>query len=123
VLFNVFLDMSQSQTGTSVSFALDLCVRVPQYEVDGALFLKDHYEGGYLYRDTIMLEAVPPSDPAGRWRFDYAFLGQRAEPRRTAEAVDGGDGSMSFEIPIEQPHPPGIRARLRVKTSYWNDWQ
>ena len=29
MLFNVFLDMEQSQTGTTLAFAVDLCVRVP----------------------------------------------------------------------------------------------
>ncbi|MEO6236900.1 MAG: hypothetical protein ABIQ52_07845 [Vicinamibacterales bacterium] len=123
VLFNVFLDMSQSQTGTSLAFAMDLCVRVPQYEVDGLLFLKDHYEGGYLFRDTLMLEATPPSPAAPDWKFEYWFANERAAGRRLASIVDDADAVLTFEIPIVQPHPPGITARLRVKTRYWNDWQ
>jgi pimeloyl-ACP methyl ester carboxylesterase len=123
ILFNLFLDMSQSQTGSTVSFALDLCVRVPAYEVDGVLFLKDHYEGGYLYRDTIVLEARPPQEQGDEWVFEYAFGSDRGAPRRAASIVENTEAVLTFEIPIEQPHPPGIRARLRVKTSYWNQWQ
>jgi hypothetical protein len=123
VLFNVFLDMSQSQTRTSFAFAMDLCVRVPGYEVDGLLFLKDHFEGGYLFRDTVMLEATPaPKDSNDQWKFEYWFVNQRDLPRHQAEIVDRTDEILTFEIPIEQPHPPGIKARLRVKTSYWNQW-
>jgi hypothetical protein len=122
VLFNVFLDMSQSQTKTSFAFAMDLCVRVPGYEVDGLLFLKDHFEGGYLFRDTVMLEATPAAPPNGEWRFEYWFANQRDRKREEATIVENTDEALTFEIPIEQPHPPGIKARLRVKTSYWNQW-
>ena len=70
-LFSGFLDPKKSvrkdSSGEgSVSFALDLNVQVPDYEVDGALFLKQHYEGGYIYRDLIIIEAFPDSTaPAG----------------------------------------------------------
>jgi hypothetical protein len=121
LLFNVFLDMAQSQTGSSVSFALDLCVRVPEYQVDGLLFLKDHYEGGYLFRDNIVLEATPPAKD-GSWLFEYWTANQRKRGRQQARIVRNDDQELTFEIPIVQPVPPGIRARLRVKTSYWNNW-
>jgi hypothetical protein len=123
VLFNVFLDMSQSQTGTSFSFAADLCVRVSEYEVDGFLFLKDHYEGGYLFRDQVTLEAFPRRDAAAEWKFEYWFANQRELGRQEAPIVESTDTVLTFEIPIVQPHPPGIKARLRVKTSFWNHWQ
>jgi hypothetical protein len=123
VLFNLFLDMGQSQTGTSVAFAMDLCVRVPGYEVDGLLFLKDHFEGGYLFRDTLILEATPPSPLNDQWIFEYWFANQQERQRQKAAIVENTEDALTFEIPIEQPHPPGIKARLRVKTSYWNDWQ
>jgi hypothetical protein len=123
VLFNVFLDMSQSQTGTSLAFALDLCVRVPEYEVDGLLFLKDHYEGGYLYRDTVLFEATPPAKAGEDWKFEYWFANDPARGRQIAKVIEETASALSFEVPISQPHPPGISARLRVTTSYWNNWQ
>ena len=122
MLFNVFLDMSQSQTGNSVAFAMDLCVRVPGYEVDRLLFLKDHFEGGYLFRDTVTLEATPPADPTADWKFESSFVNEANRPRRNAQVVENTGDGLTFEIPIEQPQPPGIKARLRVKISYWNHW-
>ena len=122
VLFNVFLDMSQSQTRTTLSFALDLCVRVPEYIVDGALFLKDHYEGAYLYRDTILFEATPPQTAAEQWLFEYWFSNRPEAGRQLATIVGESENTLSFEVPIVQLHRPGIAARLRVATSYWNDW-
>jgi hypothetical protein len=122
VLFNLFLDMSQSQTGNSFAFALDLCVRAPGYDVDGLLFLKDHFEGGYLFRDTLMLEATQPTVAGEDWTFEYWFANQRDRSRRKAAIVEKTDDALTFEVPIEQPHPPGIKARLRVRTSAWNSW-
>jgi hypothetical protein len=119
MLFNAFLDMGQSQTGKSVAFAADLCVRVPEYEVDGILFFKNHFEGGYLFRDMVILEATPPLTEKGSWKIEYRFGSDQSQVR-TADATRGADGLMTFEIPIEQPVPPGIKARLRVETRFWN---
>jgi len=45
-LFSVFLDPRKSvKASKSVSFAFDMKVLVPDYEVDGLLFMKRHYEG------------------------------------------------------------------------------
>ena len=76
-LFNAFLDMGQSQTGKTLAFAVDLCVRVPEYEVDGMLFFKNHFEGGYLFRDMVILEATPPQTGKASWKIEYQFASQR----------------------------------------------
>jgi len=55
MLFNVFLDADQSQTRRTLAFAADICVRATEYEVDGLLFFKNHFEGGYLFRDMVTL--------------------------------------------------------------------
>jgi hypothetical protein len=123
MLFNVFLDMGQSQTGKSVAFSADLCVRVPEYTVDGVLFFKDHFEGGFLFRDMVMLEATPPASKTAKWKVEYWFANDKREERALAKIVEDSDELLAFEIPIEQPTPPGIKARLRVETRYWNSWQ
>jgi hypothetical protein len=121
MLFNVFLDMEQSQTGKSLAFAADLCVRVPQYEVDGVLFLKNHFEGGYLFRDMVTVEATPPATEDGQWKIEYRFANDQSNPL-PAKIVRDDDDVLEFEIPIEQLRPPGIKARLRVETRFWNNW-
>jgi hypothetical protein len=70
-----------------------------------------------------MLEATPPADPTGGWLFEYWFANDRTGGHKNAEIVDVTEGSLTFEIPISQPFPPGITARLRVTTRNWNDWQ
>lgn len=127
-LFNVFLDMSQSQTGNTLAFAADLCVRVPEYEVDGRLFFKNHFEGGYLFRDMVTLEATPAATPKDQWKIEYQFASRRDQAAQPAKIVAAPQAlpvnapALTFEIPIEQPNPPGIKARLRIETRYWNNW-
>jgi len=120
LLFNVFLDMGQSQTGKTLAFAVDLCVKVPEYEVNGILFFKNHFEGGYLFRDLITLEATPPPDGGKKWSLDYQFASRRNQPPRTADLAASDQGVLRFEIPIEQPEPPGIKGKLRVEARFWN---
>ncbi|MBL9172119.1 MAG: hypothetical protein JNL10_01170 [Verrucomicrobiales bacterium] len=121
LLFNVFLDRDQSQTGgKTLAFAADLCVRVPEYQVDGFLFLKNHFEGGYLFRDLLNLEATPPATSQDEWKFMYQFASQRDEPWKEAAIVKNTAEDLTFEIPVEQPKPPGIKARLRITTTFWN---
>ena len=122
MLFSVFLDRDQSQTGSTLAFAADICVRATEYEVDGLLFFKNHFEGGYLFRDMVTLEATPPPTADGQWKVEYEFANQRDLKQRLA-AVSAGADVLTFEIPIEQLTPPGIKARLHVETRFWNDWQ
>jgi hypothetical protein len=125
LLFNVFLDQDQrvDMLRPSVAFAVDLCVRVPDYQVDNFLFLKNHFEGGYLFRDMLTVEATPPSpNNDNQWLVQYQFASKRGEPMQTCKMTDQSDSRLTFEIPVIQPNPPGIKARLRVVARPWNDW-
>jgi hypothetical protein len=123
MLFNVFLDMNQSQTGKTLAFAADLCVRVPEYLVEGRLFFRNHFEGGYLFRDMVTLEATPPAKQRKTWKVEYQFANRQNGAPTEASIVAEDRDSFTFEIPVVQPSPPGIKAKLRVVTRFWNDWQ
>ena len=122
-LFSVFLDPSKSvKASGSVSFAFDLSVLVPDYEVDGILFLKRHYEGGFIYRELLLVEAFLDDDDPTGWRIKYGF--QKDNPGhagKTAKthALAGGKG-LGFEIGVEQKKRPGLKGRLRVEARPWN---
>lgn len=106
-----------------MAFSVDMCVRVPEYEIDGLLFFKNHFEGGYLFRDMIIVEATPPQDDKSAWRIEYRFVNRPEIGGQAAEIVENTQQGLTFQIPIIQPKPPGIRATLRVVTSLWNGWQ
>jgi hypothetical protein len=121
-MFNVFLDMKQSQDKKTLSFAADICIRATEYEVAGMLFFKNYFEGGYLFRDMVTLQATPPQDEDGEWAIVYQFANQRTEGWKTAAVTQNDDEVLTFEIPIVQTARPGVKARLCVKTTFWNEW-
>jgi hypothetical protein len=126
-LFSVFLDPSKSvrddqpMKKRSVSFAFDLAVLVPDYEVDRVLWLDRHYEGGYIYRELIVVEATPDPKIKGGWRITYGF--QKDTPNAAPNPIEttslpDADG-IQFQIPIVQEKRPGIRATLRLEARSW----
>jgi hypothetical protein len=123
-LFSVFLDPEKSvKESGSVSFAFDLKIVVPDYTVDGILFLKRHYEGGYIYRELIIVEAFADPEAPGGWRIKYGFQDVNpGRPGKTAETRLLEDGkTLAFDIPIEQSIRPGMKGTLRIEARSWND--
>jgi len=123
-LFSIFLDPNKSvKASKSVSFAFDVKVLVPDYEVDGILFLKRHFEGGFIYRDLILVEATPDADAPGGWRVKYGFQDiNPGKPGVDAETRPLGRGEIgvAFDIPIEQKARPGLRGTLRIEARPWS---
>ena len=119
-LFSVFLDPRKSvKSSGSVSFAFDIKVLMPDYEVDGVFFLKRHYEGGYVLRKLILIEAFPDKDALGGWRIKYGY--QEKNPGKpginaVTHKLEGAEESgIAFEIPIAQSTRPGVTGTLRVE--------
>jgi pimeloyl-ACP methyl ester carboxylesterase len=103
----------------SLGFSLDLGILVPEYTVDGALFLDDHYAGGHLFRDKLNLELTPgEKETALRYGWD-SDTPNRATRRATLEADPAG-GHRAV-IPVHQPRAPGIRARLVLRARDHDD--
>src|SRR4029453_14838120 len=126
-LFSVFLDPNKRvdedrpMKKRSVSFAFDLAVMVPDYEIDRVLWLDRHYEGGYIYRELILVEATPDPKAESGWRFTYGYQTQTPnsapEPITTTDLPEG-DG-LQFHIPVVQEKRPGIKASLRIEARSW----
>ncbi|MNX60351.1 PGAP1-like protein [compost metagenome] len=119
-LFSVFLDPTKSVADSgSVSFSFDLKVLVPDYKVAGKLFMKRHYEGGYIMRELILVEVFPDPKAIGGWRVKYGY--QRKNPGKpgidtvTHELKDEETTGIGFEIPIMQKTRPGLNGLLRIE--------
>ena len=121
-LFSLFLDPTKSQNRhRSVAFAFDVAVLVPDYEIDGVLWLKKHFEGGYLVRKLIVVEAtVDPNGVAG-WRIEYGFQTETPNTVNTVAKTRLEGGALKFEIPISSPESsrPGVRGQLRIEMRSW----
>lgn len=123
VLFNVHLSegLKVNPRRSSLGFSIDLGVLVPDYEVDGMLWLKNHYPGGYIFRDKLNLEAIPPKTENDSWQLRYG-LDSRTPNRATtaAEKKSIGGDKLEFRIPIVQKNRPGIDATLVLSAAPWN---
>ena len=125
-LFSIFLDPEKSvKKSRSVSFAFDIKALVPDYEVDKVLFMKRHYEGGFIYRELILVEAFPDKDAPGGWRVKYGYqdinpgkpgVDAVLEPLTADKPADG----FAFTIPIEQKTRPGLTGSLRIEARPWS---
>ncbi len=121
-LFSAFLDSKRSvKNNGAVSFAFDLKVLVPDYEVDGVLFTKRHFEGGYIYRQLILVEAIPDKQAPAGWRIKHGLQDTNpGKPGTDAAAVPlPDDTGIGFSIPIEQSARPGLKGSLRIEARPW----
>lgn len=103
----------------SLGYSLDLGVMVPEYVVDGLWFNKNHFEGGYLFRDKINLEATVAN--GGGWTLRYGFdssTPNRATRLAEHQALPGH--CHRFTIPVEQKTKPGLRGELIIETQPWS---
>ena len=104
----------------SLGLALRLMVRVPGYEVDGRLWLDEHYEGGALFADKLNLE-VTPGGGGGRAGIRYGW--DTRTPNRTSrrlEVAPDGNG-WAGTIPFGRGNArPGISGDLRITILPWN---
>jgi len=111
----------------TLAYSLTLGVRVPDYEVDRRFWPDRHYEGGYLFRDSVVLEMTPPTTPGADWSVKYDWqkdnVGQASTPVPT-QGLQGGQVEIS--IPFQTgdktpPRSPGISGRVRFVVSRWNE--
>jgi hypothetical protein len=135
-LFSAFLSQAKSkdaQTASgavkkeakrSVSFAVDLRVLVPEYEINNRIFADTHYEGGYIYRDRLYVAARPDPAKPTKWTIVAAWESEKPSPSeddmKEVATTPTPDGGLSFEMPIKQTATPGLDALLRVTTQRWN---
>lgn len=126
VLFSVFLDTSKIEVGSEVAFSIDLAVSNAGYEVDGALFLKSHIPGEYLFRDTLVLFAKRDSDGAWQLRYVWTDDNWASGSKSEAELIKLGSKALglkqespsTFSVPMESSK--GFRADLTIGMAAWS---
>lgn len=115
----------------SLAYNMTLGIRVPDYEIEKKLWINEHYEGGYLYRNSIVLEMVAPRSAREKWKVSYAWQDSGVSAATTEVDVEELQNG-SVEVPIEfeshstsangtvTPTNPGIKGKLRFVISAWN---
>lgn len=133
-LSSVFLSKSArvNKNRRSLAYSLILGVKMPDYEIEKRFWFNEHYEGGYLFRNSLILEIVPPANDTTSWKIKYAWQDAGfssadivLQPQETAGKA------CEVTIPVEsvtldangkkRPSVPGISGRLRFVVQSWND--
>jgi hypothetical protein len=105
----------------SIAYAVTLGVRTPDYEVDRKLWLDEHFEGGYIFRDTTSIEIFVPKTAGQQWTVVQSWAGQsgsatRADPI-SPKPVAGG--KLELAVDFEKQGTPGVKGKLRFLASAW----
>jgi hypothetical protein len=134
-LSSIFLSNAArvDDTKPSLSYAMTLGVRVPDYEIDRKLWINQHYEGGYLFLNSIVLEMTPPDKAGDAWKVLYAWQDggvANASQRADIRAEDLHQKRLTIDIPFDShtvdtnglriPSRPGLTGRLQLQISAWN---
>ncbi len=105
----------------SLAYGMTLGVRVPDYEVERKFWPDGHYEGGYLFRDTVVVEMVPPQTADEDWTASFGWQSDgvgRATESLAYKTLKTGKRVMT--IPFGNNSAPGISGRVRFVVSAWN---
>lgn len=106
----------------SLSYAMDIGVRVPDYLVDKAFWPKQHYEGAYLFRDGLIVTMTPPQTPGGAWFVDYGWQSEAVgRAVRNIDYSDLGKGKLEILIPFANKVAPGVAGNVQLIVSAWNN--
>jgi hypothetical protein len=115
-----------NQNRPTLAYSLMLGVKVPDYEVDKKFWPNRHYEGQYLFRDSVVLELTPPQTEDADWQVSYDWqsdnVGQSSTPI-PIKALRGGKVEVSvpfFTGDATPPRSPGITGTLRFIISEWS---
>ena len=107
-----------------MSFVFDLKVLVPDYIVDSFLVMKRHYGGGFIYRELILVEALPDERAPSGWCIKYGL--QDMNPSKPGKDAETGplikekpSAGVKFAIPIGQKTRPGLSGTLRIEARPW----
>lgn len=115
-----------NQNRPTLAYSLMLGIKVPDYEVDKKFWPNRHYEGQYLFRDSVVLELTPPQTEDGDWQVAYDWQSDNVGQSSTKIApkeLRGGKVEVSvpfFTSDATPPRSPGVTGTLRFIISAWN---
>lgn len=105
----------------SLSYSLTLGVRVPDYKVNQILWFDQHYEGSYLFRDTLVVEILPPTTAAQPWQVRTRWQSQAAAPTGAGyQPLPWSNESATLKVPFASSSTPGISGTLVIDITGWN---
>ncbi|HRI18309.1 MAG TPA: hypothetical protein PL196_07280, partial [Burkholderiaceae bacterium] len=114
--------ISSNPDDRTLSYSMDLRVRVPDYERKRAFWPDQHYEGSFLFRDSLIVTLEPPAAASGAWTVQYGWESNQvglATQTQDYDTLQGG--AMRLEIGFGSAAArPGIAGKVVLIASAWN---
>ncbi len=106
----------------SLTYGLTLGVRAPDYEVERKFWPDAHYEGGYLFQDSMIVKMTQPSNEGEDWTVTFDWQSNNlggASQSLTYKTLKSG--RLQMVVPFGSNNAPGIAGQLRFLVSAWNE--
>src|SRR5512143_1165892 len=119
-LFSTFLDLSKRPSGSDeMMFTVQLSVSMITYTGEDTPSDQHYVPGEYLFRDTVVISAIPPSDKAGSLQVSFVLADSGWSTAKTTPAAGMTDekGAPYVAIPLE--NNKGFKASLQLYGSHW----
>ncbi|MBX3388490.1 MAG: hypothetical protein KF691_03430 [Phycisphaeraceae bacterium] len=110
---------------TALAFAVRVSIRVPMYEINERFWLDEHFEGGFVFDETVTFFVRPRANKT-TIKFGLASKIGIGEVETEAEAKQISDKLLRIEINLgflpeeKNPPRPGFRGKLRLDCAPWN---
>lgn len=114
--------ISNNPDDRTLSYSMDVRVRVPDYEKNNTFWPNHHYEGSYLFRDSLIVTMDPPQTAGDEWSVKYGWESNRVGvATRTLKpaALIGNKLRLEVDLPSTSSKP-GIAGKVVLIASAWN---
>ena len=119
-LFSTFLDLSRRPPGSEeMMFTVQLAVSMITYTGEDTLTDKHYVPGEYLFRDTVVISATPPSDKTASWQVGFVLADSGWSSEKMAPAVGTKDAQGQPYVAIPLENEKGFKATLQLYGSHW----
>ena len=109
------------QSRPGLAYAMTFGVKVPDYQIKKTFWADGHYEGRYLFQDTLLINMVPPAQAGGDWMVEYAWQSKHSGPPTEQVPLSKlKRNKLEFLIPVATNQMPGISGNIRLIASEWN---
>ena len=114
--------ISKNPDDRTLSYSMDLRVRVPDYEKNNAFWPNQHYEGSYLFRDSLIVTLEPPQADGGAWTVKYGWDSSEvgvATHTQDYKTLQGGEMRLEIDFGSATARP-GVSGKVILVASAWN---
>jgi len=119
-LFSTFLDLSKRPADSSeMVFTVQLAVSMITYTGEDSPSDQHYIPGEYLFRDTVVISAVPPTDKAVSWQVSFVLADSGWSSAKTTPAEGKVDEQGQPYVAIPLNNNKGFKATLRLYGSHW----